>query len=553
MVRATRLPPPPFERTIIPSPLSAVFSPTFSAARSAAALAAPVSAFVASAASAIAASAASAMAAPSTSNSPRHSRPSRSSRVCPVAATTSARPAAVVVAGRAVRGAEGRQQRHPRQPGDGEGLSALVDRRDLPLVPGRAGAARRHARSERLRHRDRLLRRLEDAVERRRRPAQGQVSFHLRHDRLGRSLSQQGVQYGYGFEVALLAASPPRSAIVAYLEPRRHAGHTNAIARGATIVTVDGVDFANGSDVDTLNAGLFPTAAGTHTCHPRQGASSNRTVTMTAQPITENPVQNVMTLPVPFRNGRLHALQRSHRDGRSRQLVAAIHAAEERRRHRPRARHPLQRRRLSRHRDRAGVHDRRAGRHHVGHVPTHPSTTRYPDTQPGRPARLDDPTPFHDHGVASRRTAGQALPYLGLSARLRADRPPTPARRARPIVNGLRGVGVTVNQIGAHDLRQAVRLLSAGQLRHDLLRDQFQGVNNRASATTRTASAPTAARPPRSRMRRRRRSHPRARRSGGGPARGGTRVSRVGDMPATEHRATPANALALRCHPSTAT
>ena len=31
------------------------------------------------------------------------------------------------------------------------------------------------------------------------------------------------------------------------------------------MLKVDGVDLANGTDVDTLNNGLFPSAAGTHT------------------------------------------------------------------------------------------------------------------------------------------------------------------------------------------------------------------------------------------------------------------------------------------------
>ena len=75
------------------------------------------------------------------------------------------------------------------------------------------------------------------------------------------AISQSGVSYGYGFEVALVAATPPRSAIVAFTDPNTPAT-ANGIARGASIVTVDGVDLANGSDTATLNAGLFPTAPG---------------------------------------------------------------------------------------------------------------------------------------------------------------------------------------------------------------------------------------------------------------------------------------------------
>jgi hypothetical protein len=108
------------------------------------------------------------------------------------------------------------------------------------------------------------------------------------------------VSYGYGFEVALLTATPPRSAVVAYLDAASGTpATTNGISRGAAIVTVDGVDLANGADVATLNAGLFPTTGGNHTLVIRDlGSATTRTVTLLAQPITETPVQNVKTLNV---------------------------------------------------------------------------------------------------------------------------------------------------------------------------------------------------------------------------------------------------------------
>ena len=72
-------------------------------------------------------------------------------------------------------------------------------------------------------------------------------------------LSQSGVTGGYGATFAILASSPPRQVIVAYTQPNSPATapETN-LQRGDTILEVDGVDMVNGSDIDTLNNGLFP-------------------------------------------------------------------------------------------------------------------------------------------------------------------------------------------------------------------------------------------------------------------------------------------------------
>src|SRR5262249_41972641 len=71
--------------------------------------------------------------------------------------------------------------------------------------------------------------------------------------------------------------------------------------RGADVLTVDGVDLVNASDtqsVNTLNEGLFPSAAGaSHTFTVRDlGASAPRTITMVSANVTSTPVQSVSTI-----------------------------------------------------------------------------------------------------------------------------------------------------------------------------------------------------------------------------------------------------------------
>src|SRR5512143_3246958 len=111
------------------------------------------------------------------------------------------------------------------------------------------------------------------------------------------ALSQSGVEAGYGAQFVVIASTPPRQVLVAYTDPGSPATAAN-LARGAQVLTVDGVDLVNASDstsVSTLNAGLFPSAAGaSHTFSVLDlGASSPRTITMVSANVTSTPVQNV--------------------------------------------------------------------------------------------------------------------------------------------------------------------------------------------------------------------------------------------------------------------
>ncbi len=109
-------------------------------------------------------------------------------------------------------------------------------------------------------------------------------------------LSQSGTSAGYGAQWVLLQASPPRKALVAYIDPNTPASDAG-LARGAEVLEVDGVDVINGSDVDTLNNGLFPAAEGeSHDFLIRDPDGTERNVTMVSEIVTSVPVQNVKTV-----------------------------------------------------------------------------------------------------------------------------------------------------------------------------------------------------------------------------------------------------------------
>ena len=109
--------------------------------------------------------------------------------------------------------------------------------------------------------------------------------------------TRRGETVGYGFQAALLRASPPRDIRIAYTNPNSPASQAN-ITRGAQIIRIDGVDVANGKDTDTLNAGLLPSTAGEQ--HRFEildlGASSSREVVITARRSTTTPVPTVSVL-----------------------------------------------------------------------------------------------------------------------------------------------------------------------------------------------------------------------------------------------------------------
>ncbi len=112
-------------------------------------------------------------------------------------------------------------------------------------------------------------------------------------------LSQSGVSAGYGATFAILSAAPPRAIVVAYTEPNSPATAV-LLARGASVLSVDGVDVVDGN-ADALNAGLFPASAD----EPHDfevldlGAQTSRMITMTSADITSAPVQNVDFIDTP--------------------------------------------------------------------------------------------------------------------------------------------------------------------------------------------------------------------------------------------------------------
>ena len=285
------------------------------------------------------------------------------------------------------------------------------------------------------------------------------------------ALSESGVEAGYGASWAVIAPYPPRQVVVAYTEPGSPAAST--LARGTQILTVDGVDVVNGADVDTINNGLFPSATGqTHTFDVLDvDATSTRTITMVSADVTDTPVKNVHTLAV----GAVGYLQfDEHIVTAEGELAQAIQQLKD-----------------------AGIQDlvldiryneggylaiaselayEIAGPASDGHdFDRIEFNDRYPDTNPieGGP---NTPTPFYSTTVFA--SSPSPLPSLGLG-RVFVLTGPNTCSASEAVINGLRGVGVDVIQIGTTTCGKPYGFYPQDNCGTTYFAIQFQGVNDK--------------------------------------------------------------------------
>lgn len=113
---------------------------------------------------------------------------------------------------------------------------------------------------------------------------------------------------GYGISFAVFSNTVPRDYRVRYTEPNSPASSIilgePALKRGTRILEIDGVSLVNGSsqsDIDTLNAGLFPATPGErHTFVVQDaGSSTTRTFTITSGNVSQQPVNRTGAINTP--------------------------------------------------------------------------------------------------------------------------------------------------------------------------------------------------------------------------------------------------------------
>lgn len=304
--------------------------------------------------------------------------------------------------------------------------------------------------------------------------------FHFLYDTLKwEKLALIGSQFGYGAQWIIFSGRPPRSLVVIYNEPNSPAATAN-FGRGASLLSVDGVDFVNAPDqtsVDIINAGLFPVAANeTHTFVVQYPGGSQQSITMNSADVITASVQNTRTFssvsgPVGY------MLFNDHLATAEAALFNAFNTLKA-----------------------ANVSDliidiRYNGGGYldiaseVAYMVAGASRTsgktfeltqfndKHPTIDPVTNQAIT-PTPFHTSslGFAAALAAGQPLPTLDL-ARVFVLTGPDTCSASEAVINGLRGAGVEVIQIGSTTCGKPYGFYPADNCGTTYFSIQFRGLN----------------------------------------------------------------------------
>lgn len=266
------------------------------------------------------------------------------------------------------------------------------------------------------------------------------------------SLSESGIQAGYGAQWIIIDDVPPRNLVVAYTDANSPATAANInLKRGEKILEVDGVDliYANTDvDIDIINAGLFPSDAGeTHSFLVQEaGTSTTRTITMVSANVTAETVQNVHTIPTATGNVGYLAFH-SHISVAERALIDAIEL--------------LQANSISdliidiRYNTGGFLAIASELSYMIAGMASTANKTfeelrfndKYPNTNPITRQSLE-PVPFFNTSQGFSVSAGQGLPTLNLP-RVFVLTGENTCSASESIINALRGIDVEVIQIGS--------------------------------------------------------------------------------------------------------
>jgi carboxyl-terminal processing protease len=297
------------------------------------------------------------------------------------------------------------------------------------------------------------------------------------------SLSESGEEVGYGVDFEIVAATPPRSVVIAYLEPTANVPSQTAAAnlvRGDAVLEIDGVDVTNADDqtsINTINEALSPSTVGeTHTfVVVDPGSNSARTVQLQAANVTSTPVLLETTVTGPNGGTVGYILYNDQVATAESELISAINDLGSK-----------------------GVTDVVLDLRYNGggyldlaselaYMIAGPSRTagetfelqqfnnHYPTTNPVTDEPIT-PTLFHATTQGFSTTAGQPLPTLNLT-RVAVITGQDTCSASESIINGLQGVGFTVYQIGATTCGKPYGFYPQDNCGTTYFSIEFQGVN----------------------------------------------------------------------------
>jgi carboxyl-terminal processing protease len=104
-----------------------------------------------------------------------------------------------------------------------------------------------------------------------------------------------GVSLDYGIKWVYNQNSPPRDWVVYDVEPQSPAGKAG-IQRGDKLLTIDGLDSKTSAEVGTINSALFPKDKAEHTLELQRGTSSLPPITLKAGQYATTPVRGAKVI-----------------------------------------------------------------------------------------------------------------------------------------------------------------------------------------------------------------------------------------------------------------
>jgi hypothetical protein len=299
------------------------------------------------------------------------------------------------------------------------------------------------------------------------------------------AITTAGEEVGYGVTWSRNSATAPRTWLASIVEPGSPAAKAG-LQRGDMLLTIDGVDFVNTSStngVDAINAGLFPERAGeTHRLTIRRG-STTFDVSLVSSVVASASVKNAKVIDTP--TGKVAYLTfDDHNAVAEKQLIDAFTMFKSQ-----------------------GVNDLVLDMRYngggllyiaseLGYMIAGPVSAdrTFEALQYNNKTAPNAPIPFRNtaYGFPSPNpaTSGMTLPYLGLK-RVTVLTTAGTCSASEAVINGLRGIDVEVNVIGAQTCGKPYGFTPVDNCGTTYFSIEFQGVNAKGFGDYPDGFAPT--------------------------------------------------------------
>jgi hypothetical protein len=306
--------------------------------------------------------------------------------------------------------------------------------------------------------------------------------FHFTYDTAAyQALVSSGAELGYGISWAVVDPAPTqpmgRQMYVQYVQPGTAAA-SNGVVRGMRLLSIDGIDVLFVPNVTALNAALFdPAVNSTHTLvfAARNDPSITTSVQLPAMNVSFDPVPVVSTQQTAA--GKVgYLLFNDHNRPSEAALMGAIQQLKT---------ENVTELVLDLRYNGGGYLDIASSLAYMIAGPTRTSgrtfelvqfNSKHPTVNPVTGQNIA-PVPFHSNGRGFSVPTSTALPSLNL-ARVYVLTSDNTCSASEAVINGLRGVGVTVYQIGGTTCGKPYGFYARDNCGTTFFSIQFRGVND---------------------------------------------------------------------------